>query len=539
MYPPQQPSFFVRRSSPRSSRPTASVLVAAVAALGVAGCSDLSTAPTTPAAVTVPSLSMATWQGTGTAATITSRRSPSQCMDAWGFGTTNGTRVTLYTCTGASNQKFVWMPNGEIRNGSLCLDAAGNTGRNGDQVILWNCWGGPNQHWTATASGQIKGINGRCLEIPGGNTANGRSLGIWDCNGGTHQIWDEHVAPVLTAPVIATAPGSPAAVLAFMAATNVPSVASITARGGAYAKYEADFASYANTQWAADSTSFEANFYDRAMIYYVWWARTGNATYLDRATKLALVARTYIESQNFAPPTYNLMIDGVALHALVTGDQRSAMAVAKVADKMADPRGWYSYVAGHTGDGEGDSRNSARILTAVVDAYLLRAASPAGYNYGALLPDLESRILGTQASDGAYRWPNQCGYGKPFMTGMLNDALIRYYTSVQADSRIVPAVKRAVDFMWANDWVASSQGFRYLDAACNNPSSGGTGGPTPDLNNLITSGFAFVAKQTGDGSYADKADAAFAGAVNSAWLTGKKQFNQAYTSSFHYLAFRF
>ena len=499
-----------------------------------------------PAVVPSPSASPAPSTAVVPAAPITSRLSPTQCMDALGGGSTPGTKVGIYTCNSGASQQFAWTTTGEIHHGSLCVDASGGAGNNGDRIILYTCNGGANQHWSPSASGQIRGINGRCIDIPASNTKNSTQLIIYDCNGGVNQSWD---GPAISAAIAAASVSgsrtqpivSRSAVLDFMAAAGLPGVNSVQAKGGAFGKYETDFTHYADYQWGIDSTSFGANFYDRAMIYYVWWARTGNATYLDRANKLAVQARTDIESWNYYPLTYNLMLDGVALHALVTGDARSALTVAKVADNLANPHGWFSYVAGHAGDAEGDSRNSARILNGVLDAQLLKVKSPAGYNYAALLPDLAHRIIGTQSADGAYRWPNQCNFDKPFMTGMLNEALIRYYTSFQADRQIVPAVQKAVDYMWAHDWVPADQGFRYIGSpnGCSNPSSGGTGGATADLNSLIVSGFAFVAKQTGDASYLTKGDAAFAGAVKSAWLPGPKQFNQAYTSSYRYLALRF
>ncbi|HEY0780258.1 MAG TPA: ricin-type beta-trefoil lectin domain protein [Gemmatirosa sp.] len=541
------PPHAASRLCPSVPRPFAAfaATLAAVAAVGASACSDTPTAPTSTAAVAaLPSFSTATWQGTNSSASVSSRLSPSQCVSALNGGTTPGTKVVVSTCTGGPEQQFVWNASGEIRNGALCVDASGGQGNNGDHVILYGCNGGQNQQWTGTTAGQIIGMNGRCLDIPGSSTVDGTQLIIWNCHGTQNESWDEHTittaAPVPT-PVVTATTGTRAQVLAFMAASNLASVSAIQAKGGAYAKYESDFVTYANRHWASDSTSFDANFYDRAMIYYVWWARTGNATYLDRANKLAIQARTDIESWNYYPMTYNLMLDGVALHALVTGDQRSAAAVAKVADNLANPHGWFSYVAGHVGDAEGDSRNSARILNGVLDAQLLQVNSPAGYSYAALLPDLETRILGTQSADGAYRWPNQCNFDKPFMTGMLNDALIRYYTSFQADPQIVSAVQKSVDYLWAHDWVPGDQGFRYIGSpnGCSNPSSGGTGGATDDLNNLISSGFAFVAKQTGDASYFTKADAVFSGGVYNAWITGTKQFNQEYTASYRYLALRF
>ena len=366
-------------------------------------------------------------------------------------------------------------------------------------------------------------------------------------------------APASAAPKVAPTPAtaSPAAVLAFMGAAHVPTVAATQAMGGAYARYETDFAHFADYQWGVDSTSPQgANFYDRAMIYYVWWARTGNATYLDRANKLALVTRDYlagrigpdpanptadIPNPAYYPQSYRMMLDGVALHALVSGDTSSAKTVALVADNMANPNGYWNYTAGAapTSGSEGDPRNSARVLNAIIDAYLLGVRSPAGYDYRAIMQDLVGRITAGQAANGSYPWTCQCGFNKPYMVGMLNDALIRYYTQVQADPRVVTAVKNAVDYMWTNDWFSASSAFTYIEGAC--ASSGESGGApgAADLNNLISSGYAFVAKQTGDASYYAKADAAFGGGVYGAWLYGPKQFNQEYTASYRYLALRF
>jgi hypothetical protein len=333
-----------------------------------------------------------------------------------------------------------------------------------------------------------------------------------------------------TAP--APAPSGAAAVLAFMAAANVPAVSSLQAMGGAWAKYESTFATEQERRWTTDGVTSDANFYDRAMIYYVWWARTGNTTYLDRAHQLALGARAYLESVNYRPQPYEMMIDGVALHALVTGDQRSATTVAKVADAIGGTTSPWPVIVGDTTDGNVDSRSQARVLSVVLDAWLLKVASPTGQDYAARLRVILTNVLKSQSADGAYRWANQCYGSKPFMTGMLNDALVRYHTSFEADTRIPGAVKRAVDYLWNVDWVSSAGYFVYQDGQCAQAG-------TADLNNLIVTGFAFVARQTGDASYLTKGDAAFAGGVNNAWLGSPKHFNQQYTSSYRYLALRF
>jgi hypothetical protein len=123
------------------------------------------------------------------------------------------------------------------------------------------------------------------------------------------------------------------------------------------------------------------------------------------------------------------------------------------------------------------------------------------------------------------------------MTGMIDDALIRYYTMFERDARIPGAVKKAVDYLWTANWDASRQGFKYLGGVC-----GLTGeGPeiTADLNAMVVSGFGFVARTLGDASYYTRGDVVFAAGVANSWLSGMKQFNQSYTSSYRYLGLRF
>jgi hypothetical protein len=130
---------------------------------------------------------------------------------------------------------------------------------------------------------------------------------------------------------------------------DAPTVATQVARGGTWARYEHDFTTWAEQHWAwQGADNYSANFYDRAMIYYVWWARTGNDTYLQRAHQLALNHRAYVEGTNFQTQPYLLMLDGVALHAILTGDARSADAVRRIADYYTAPAGWWAHAVGDT-----------------------------------------------------------------------------------------------------------------------------------------------------------------------------------------------
>ncbi|WP_445505212.1 hypothetical protein [Microvirga sp. G4-2] len=324
------------------------------------------------------------------------------------------------------------------------------------------------------------------------------------------------------------------------------------AQGAAFERYEKDFRTFAERHWRADGPDWKAaNYYDRAKIFYVWWARTGNDTFLKRANEIAIdYRRSYIEANGFRPSAHWSQMAGLALHCLVAGDVLSGEAVGRAADLFSLPD---NIAALADLKGEMDNRIQARTLEALLLAWQIGAPSlgipdrqpdgtdwgiPGGNDWANLLRVALGRILASQSPDGAYRFRQiQCGYNLPFMVGLLNDALIQYHEQFEADPGILPAVKRSLDYLWSRNWDAKAQAFVYLEGPCEDNEDNNTG-PAPDLNNLILSGFGWLYRQTGDTTYRDRGDAVLAGAVKGAWLDGSKQFNQAYTTSYKYAAFR-
>jgi len=315
--------------------------------------------------------------------------------------------------------------------------------------------------------------------------------------------------------------------------------------GSVYSQYEDNFTRYDDVQWAAYGTRWDLfNYYDRAMIYYAWNRHTGDPKYLARANAVALdYRRNYIEAARYLISPHWAMLDGVAMHYLTTGDEASRTAVGRVGDLFTG-LSFRESIGSRTGT---DNRIQSRYIETLLLAQQIQAPStgvPAGgisggHDWAAELRRALPLILSTQDADGAFRL-SDCGDGgpravHPFTTGLLMDALTRYYELFEADARILPAVKRAADYLWANDWIPSAAAFRYIERQC--PSEGGPGA-APDLNNLIVNGYAWVYKQTGDITYKQRADAIFAGAVNGAWLSPTKQFNQVYSSSLRYMAYR-
>ena len=141
--------------------------------------------------------------------------------------------------------------------------------------------------------------------------------------------------------------GSPAAVIlptdpSYLVSTQLVgstvTVAATASWGATFQKYEADFRSFADQHWSRKGAAWEENYYDRAQIYYAWWLRTGNLTYWQRATVLALsYRRDYIEANNYKPAAHWTQLEGLELHYLATGDEASRTAVGYVADVFNVP----------------------------------------------------------------------------------------------------------------------------------------------------------------------------------------------------------
>jgi hypothetical protein len=338
-------------------------------------------------------------------------------------------------------------------------------------------------------------------------------------------------------PVAVVLPTDPAYLISTQLVGPTVPVAETAAQPAPFAKYEANFRTYADKHWALSGAVWTENYYDRAEIYYAWWVRTGEVEYWKRATALAVnYRRDYLEVNNYNSSAHWYQAEGLELHYLLTGDEATRTAVGRSADIFNLP-----YYMANLGDVTAamENRTQARVIMAFLTAWKLNAPSAAGASWAALLPQALTMIVASQDPSGAYRFTgltNQCGYNKPFMVGLLNDALIKYHTYFVADARILPTVQKAVDYMWTADWNAAGRGFIYLDGPC--PGYDELQAIAPDLNNLILNGYAWVYQQTKVPAYRDRADQIFSGAVDLAWLDGTKQFNQSYSTSFRYFVYR-
>ena len=71
-----------------------------------------------------------------------------------------------------------------------CLDAYGNGTTAGTRVVVWDCNSGTNQQWILNANGTITGVqSGLCLDVTGASTANSAKIELWTCTGQSNQQW--------------------------------------------------------------------------------------------------------------------------------------------------------------------------------------------------------------------------------------------------------------------------------------------------------------------------------------------------------------
>lgn len=121
------------------------------------------------------------------------------CVDAAGFGTTNGTALQQYACgNGQSNQQWQLVPTDSgyfrmvSRGGAAneqVWDITGGPSATGNttpiQTYLWSQ--GTNQQWmpVSLGNGQWKFVarnSGSCLDVPGASRANNTVLDLYTCN---------------------------------------------------------------------------------------------------------------------------------------------------------------------------------------------------------------------------------------------------------------------------------------------------------------------------------------------------------------------
>jgi hypothetical protein len=297
-------------------------------------------------------------------------------------------------------------------------------------------------------------------------------------------------------------------------------------------------------RWPADSTSgvngteglwAATNYYDRAMIYYAYWARTGNPLYRARGDQVALSYRKqYIEKNNYNHALWWWMPDGLALHYRFSGDTMSRHAVGRGTKVL---EGYFARLNNPL-DVNIDGRNRARLLQSYLLSWQLGIPSMIpGVTWAQRLDSTLTAVINLQGADGAWRDANRCMTQASFLGAMQVEQLTRVYDNYRHDARILPAVKRALDFLWLQVIRPASGpiSFAYVDKDC--PSNGDYHStPAPDLNGFFPGIYAWYGARSGDRTYTAKADTLLRATIAGIYPQGSKQFNQAFGTSWRVLS---
>jgi hypothetical protein len=286
-----------------------------------------------------------------------------------------------------------------------------------------------------------------------------------------------------------------------------------------------------------------ATYYDAERIFYQIAAYTGNPEWAACAKRAGTVYRDrYVVPNRGVVPGYANFTHGLTMDYLRSGDAQSQNAVILLSQHAA-------YASDYAPLNWTVSADLSREVAYAVISYI--NAEKVGASPRARLP-----LLVTQALGHIDQWfiskTYRCGqsgqitcdpgtggqyYIQPFMVGLTSAALIMYYDKT-GDARVLPAVRTAMDWLWANAWVAADESFWYANWVPNPAIPFPAQPGAPDLNLLIAPAYAWLFHQTGDTRYRDEGDAVFAGGVKFAYLGAGKQFDQNYWWSFDYVKWR-
>ena len=264
-------------------------------------------------------------------------------------------------------------------------------------------------------------------------------------------------------------------------------------------------------------------FYDGIRVYYQIADYTGDPTWNACAGYVESVYKPYVLSNGGGVQAYFVFPHG--LYQAYSRNHSDVDAQTAAIDLVTNSP--YAKKGGGVSFGvTGLQRETAYLVSAYRIAGLLGSPQPVLYaqSVNFVLGMIDQMFVS-----------NTDPYLKPFVVGLMMEALIQYYQDPNApvlnDPRVPPAIKAAADALWARAWMPASNAFYYQST--DSPLAA-----SPDLNLLIAPAYAWLYKMTGNPVYQQEGDLIFQGGVSGSWLTGGKQFSQSYRWSFDYVNWR-
>jgi hypothetical protein len=114
-----------------------------------------------------------------------------KCVDDNGNSSANRAKVQIWNCSSTDQAENWTFSNGEFKHNGKCLNDQGNGGIR-SHVILWSCNGASNEKWSELANGELKlrSHGGTlCLDDPRSSTKNGTQLIVYTCTDNANQKW--------------------------------------------------------------------------------------------------------------------------------------------------------------------------------------------------------------------------------------------------------------------------------------------------------------------------------------------------------------
>jgi hypothetical protein len=115
-----------------------------------------------------------------------------KCLDVYGAGIGEGTKVQIYTCNHDVAQRWRFSEGRLMayeESHTRCLDVTANSQVSGTLMQIWSCNGGDAQKFNLNPNGTITTTLGLCLDVQAAGTTDMTPIQTYACNGGVAQQW--------------------------------------------------------------------------------------------------------------------------------------------------------------------------------------------------------------------------------------------------------------------------------------------------------------------------------------------------------------
>jgi len=289
--------------------------------------------------------------------------------------------------------------------------------------------------------------------------------------------------------------------------------------------------------------------YDRVALWYRYWWRTGDTTWLNRAQTWGRIWRDgYVLPNDGAVQTYYAHVEGMAIDWFVTGDSASRSAVLQIANKMN------SWINSMKTTQYRDGRIQGYAVLDVLWPALLNLPDTLRDNDSTADAGIDSLISWYAAQDARPGHWYLHGYSATSCPGeslqanfQVSHALLytlgRYYDLVDNTKDTIPVIiKATLDTIWA-DRHPDSTTITYLSDYCSATNDTSYGGGK-DLGGLFVAPNAWYFRwtcnnSTCDSTYFYRADTMLSGLIDHVYwgpqiignTGGNKQYNQSFSWS--------